>query len=621
MFYRDIRTIADHRHRSAHGGASIYLSDAFPDKYRGRIFMANIHEHAVLTDILEPRGSGFIGHHGDDFALANNAQWIGFSTKLGPEGSLYVLDWHDADICGKEVMNKETGRVFRISPTDSKAKDFPGRYQDLNQMDSLALAKLQGVDSAWHARWARVILQERAAAGNMDPAATTWLRKQFQSDQPTNLRLRAMWALHVTNQLSLDELRRSLDDQDPHVRSWAIQMSCEDTSPPTELTGKFVQLAAEDPSPVVRLYLAAAVQRVDLETKWLVLERLTQHAEDTSDHNLPKMIWFGLEPLVTDGADRALEIAASSQIPIITRHVARRLADAEKFDPLIAKLNTLSRDHRLNMLLGIRDALEGRFDMKSPDGWAQLYPELRAAGGETAKVALQLSQQFGDSIAAKVMLATVRDSNATIADRRMALQGLTGRKRPELKAQLVSLLDDDALRSDAIRSVAAFDDVALAKTLLQRYPKLSEEEKLEVVHALSSRSEYGAELTEAIRRGDVPKRDVPAYVARLLRRVVGNRFVDVWGQIEELDTSTEASFAKYRALLTSDAISKADVSAGRALFNRTCSACHKLHGYGGNVGPDITRRQPLQLGVPAGEYFDTQCDHPRRLQDAYRPHR
>ena len=39
-FYSDIRTIADHRHRSAHGGARIYLSDAFPQRYHGQIFMA-----------------------------------------------------------------------------------------------------------------------------------------------------------------------------------------------------------------------------------------------------------------------------------------------------------------------------------------------------------------------------------------------------------------------------------------------------------------------------------------------------------------------------------------------------------------------------------------------------
>ncbi len=86
--------------------------------------MANIHEHAVLTDILEPNGSGYIGREGDDFLLANNAQWIGFSVEVGPNGDVYVLDWHDADICGKEVLNKDTGRIFRIAPEKSNAKSF-----------------------------------------------------------------------------------------------------------------------------------------------------------------------------------------------------------------------------------------------------------------------------------------------------------------------------------------------------------------------------------------------------------------------------------------------------------------------------------------------------------------
>ena len=179
--YSDIRTIADHRHRSAHGGARIYLSDAFPKKYHHRIFMANIHEHAVLTDILEPKGSGFVGRHGDDFMLANNAQWIGFSMEIGPEGGVYVLDWHDADICGKDVLNKDTGRVFRIMPEDSLADDWPGRYDDVSTLSDIQLAVLQTSKSAWHARRARLNLRMRTESGELDPAVNEHLIKTFKS--------------------------------------------------------------------------------------------------------------------------------------------------------------------------------------------------------------------------------------------------------------------------------------------------------------------------------------------------------------------------------------------------------------------------------------------------------
>jgi putative membrane-bound dehydrogenase-like protein len=615
--YSDIRTIADHRHRSAHGGARIYLSDALPEQYKNRIFMANIHEHAVLTDILEPKGSGFVGHHGDDFVLANNAQWIGFSIEIGPEGAIYVLDWHDADICGKEVLNKETGRIFRISPKNSTAVDFDSRYSDLTKLSDVALVNLQKVESAWHARRARVILQHRATARRIDSPAIESLTSLFKAGESAAVRLRAMWALHATGSLSAEQLQQSLRDSNEHLRAWAIQLLCEDHDPPPAAIEQFVEMAKSDSSPVVRLYLASAVQRLPSDdAKWSIVEALAQHDEDSVDHNLPKMIWFGLEPLVPENIDRGLALAESAKIPLLTRHVARRLADAEQFDSLLAKISKIQGDNQLNMLLGLRDAIDGRFDMKSPAGWANVYQKLRSAGGETAKIALQLSQQFGDSVAAKTMLATLQDSSANIDDRRQALQGLSGRQRPELKDQLVALLADDALRRDAIRAVAAYDDVTLGKELLKRYPVLSDENKQEVVHTLSSRPAYGNELTDALRRGDVPKRDVPAYVARLLRRVVGNRFVDVWGPIEELGADKEAMFVKYRELLTSDALRTADASNGRAIFDRTCAACHKLHGRGGNIGPDITGANRTNLEYLLGNILTPSAI----IQDAYKMH-
>ncbi|HRN57912.1 MAG TPA: PmoA family protein, partial [Agriterribacter sp.] len=219
--YDDIKTITDHSHRSAHGGARIYQSDAFPASEKGKIFMANIHEHAVLSDVLKPRGSGFVASHGDDFMMANNAQWVGFSMEIGPDGGLYVLDWHDADICGQKVLNAETGRIFRIVPEQSGAENWPGRYSDLTKMSDKALAALQTSKSDWHARRARVILQGRAAKGKTDPEAQRLLFNIFQSGPGTSVRLKAMWALHVTKALSEDLLLKALNDKEPYIRAWA----------------------------------------------------------------------------------------------------------------------------------------------------------------------------------------------------------------------------------------------------------------------------------------------------------------------------------------------------------------------------------------------------------------
>ena len=613
--YNDIKTIADHRHRSAHGGARVYQSDGFPEKYRNRIFMANIHEHAVLTDILEPSGSGYIGRHGDEFALANNAQWIGFSVEVGPRGDLFVLDWHDADICGSDVLNKDTGRIFRFAPTESRTRDFKNRDADLSTLSDGELARLQLVDSDWHARRARTILQQRAAAGNVNPGAVAALKALFQSRTNDVLRLRAMWALHVIERLTVDELQMALRDSDVWIRAWAIQLANEDYSATDSVLDQMTQLAADDPSPVVRLFLASALQRVPEETAWEIVERLTRHAEDEGDHNLPKMIWFGLEPLIEEEPQRALALAASSQLSLVSRHVARRLVDAELLQS-VTEAAGKPGPNQIHLLTGIRDGLEGRYDVEAPDGWADVYAGIRGQGGQQAQIALQLAQQFGDKVAAQTLLTTLQDSAADTSDRLKALQGLTGRKRPELKPVLLSLLTDDVLRSHAIRAMAAFDDGALTKSLMQQYSQFTEDDKLEAVHTLASRPKSGWLLTQAIKSGAIPRRDIPAWVARLLQRVVGNGFLEVWGPMDKMGADKQAQFAKYRTLLTDDALSAADPSAGRAVFKRTCAACHKLHGNGGRTGPDITGANRTSLDYLLGNILTPSAE----IQDAYRMH-
>lgn len=584
--YSDIRTIADHRHRSAHGGARVYLSDAFPDRYQGQIFMANIHEHAVLVDELHPAGSGFVGKHGEDFLLANNAQWIGFSMEIGPDGSVYVLDWHDADICGKEVLNKDTGRIFRIAPTESHAEGWPDRYADLASLPDLRLAELQRSPSAWHARRARLQLQARAASGEIEDDARVELQRAVLDATDPDHRLRALWCLHVTRLIGQAELVQLLHDEDEYLRAWAVQLLCEDGSPGRVAVEHFASLAEQDRSPVVRLYLAAALQRIESEEAWTIAEQLVVHREDEDDHNIPKLLWFGLEPLVAKSPERALKLAAKAQLSLVVRHIGHRLADADRFELLVQAM--AEAENPLPLLLGVRDGLEGRYDVPPPEGWQRTLAHLERQSDEVASVARQLSQQFGDTQAIESMMAVLQAGDHDLAEKRQALRGLAGRRYPPLKAQLVRLLDNPALRNDAIRAFPAFDDRNLARALLQRYDSFDPESKLETIHALASRSNYGRLLSDAIRDGDIPRRDVPAYVARLLRRVVGTGFVEVWGPIDELSLDKEAAFSKFRELLTADTLATADLRHGRAIFARTCEQCHQLYDSGGRIGPELT---------------------------------
>jgi putative heme-binding domain-containing protein len=66
-------------------------------------------------------------------------------------------------------------------------------------------------------------------------------------------------------------------------------------------------------------------------------------------------------------------------------------------------------------------------------------------------------------------------------------------------------------------------------------------------------------------------------------------------------------------LLTDAYLAKADVSRGRALFERTCTLCHTLYGSGGNVGPDLTGSNRANL-----DYILTEILNPNEImQEAY----
>ena len=85
-------------------------------------------------------------------------------------------------------------------------------------------------------------------------------------------------------------------------------------------------MAKSEKSPIVRLYLASAVGRLPFADRWSILEGLASHAEDIEDHNLPRMYWFGLEPMVPNHPQESLQLAVTGKIPALQEFVARRMA-------------------------------------------------------------------------------------------------------------------------------------------------------------------------------------------------------------------------------------------------------------------------------------------------------
>ncbi|MEM7144414.1 MAG: PVC-type heme-binding CxxCH protein [Verrucomicrobiota bacterium] len=324
--YNDIKTIRDHTHRSAHGGARFYLADTFPKKFHDHLFMCNIHAHQVITDVMHPNGSSFIGSHGEDFITTNDLAWVGFSVEIGPDGGVYILDWHDTDICGNAINFPDSGRIYRIFPKKAETGPAP----DIASLSDEELVAMQDHANDWFVRRARLQLQMRAHDETLDrKSVTAALNKKLRKSKTTPKRLRALWALHATDSLTPQHLHKLLEHEDEYVRAFTIQFLCEDKNPDKHTLNHFLELAKNDPSPVVRLYLASALQRLNHEQRWPQLTALSQRDEDVDDHNIPRMLWFALEPMVPETPDKALLLASRSAIPMLQEHTARRLVSGD----------------------------------------------------------------------------------------------------------------------------------------------------------------------------------------------------------------------------------------------------------------------------------------------------
>ena len=149
--------------------------------------------------------------------------------------------------------------------------------------------------------------------------------------------------------------------------------------------------------------------------------------------------------------------------------------------------------------------------------------------------------------------------------------------------------------------------------LMGRYETFDADEKLAAVQTLSSRPIYGRILTGAIEKEGVPRRDVPAYVARQLHRVVGSGFLEVWGPITRVSSEKTAAIAKYTTVLNEQAIAAADTAHGEQMFSELCGVCHQMFGEGGLIGPDLTGSNRTELDYLLTNIIDPSGD----IQDVY----
>jgi hypothetical protein len=112
------------------------------------------------------------------------------------------------------------------------------------------------------------------------------------------------------------------------MRWWAVQLLVEDRKASATVLKRFAEMAARDGSPFVRLALVSALQRLPLQERWPIVTALAMHQEDSSDANLPFMLWYALEPMVPADYARSVQLMEQTKIPLLRQFISRRISES-----------------------------------------------------------------------------------------------------------------------------------------------------------------------------------------------------------------------------------------------------------------------------------------------------
>jgi putative heme-binding domain-containing protein len=476
---------------------------------------------------------------------------------------------------------------------------------------------LQSHTNEWFVRQARLQLAERAATGaNLDAEAKV-LRNTLEHQSDVVRKLRALWSLYVIGAADESFLRSQLKQKDEHLRAWAIRLLTEnwpldtvmsqrpvstsaaaDGLIPDDTLKEFRGLARDDPSGLVRLVLASTLQRLPPALRVDLAGALLSHAEDAKDHNLPSLIWYGLIPVADTDPSALPRLAAKCELPLTRQCLARRLGeDIEKnpapLDQLLVLAAKKDEAFQGDMLAGLAEALKGWRKAKAPASWAAMQKQLTGATSAAVRDrARELSVVFGDGRALYEVKRLALDSNADLAARKSAVQTLIDSRPPDLRQICEELISERFLNAIAVRGLAQFDDPAIAEKLAKNYRMFHQTERGAVMETFVSRPAFARVLLNEVAAGRIPRADVTAFHARQMRSLndtaLTQQLEEVWGDMREPAADKRQFIAQLKSRLTPATLAAANKGQGRALFNATCASCHRLHGEGGQVGPDLT---------------------------------
>ncbi len=580
----------------AHSGCAIYLGDNFPKEYRNTLFTCNIHGSRLNNDGLERTASSMKGVRRPDFLFANDPWFRGICVKQGPEGALYVSDWTDTGECHNyDVADTSNGRIYRVAY--GTPKKFEG---DVSKRTKEELRESALSANEWLSRKARRILQERTAAGERLEALYEGVPIGQYDERKL---LRHVWTQIAVGGLGHPHIQNGIG-QIPAVRGWLMRYGLDNPNLADVTRQTIASYAHADP--MYRRDQALVLSKYPTADALAHATKLFSHVEDNADDKLTQLYWLGIQPAVLAKPDEALKIVNSIAIRRVRTNIVRLVLTrpnsepAKQLETVFPILNAADGDAKQDILRGIMLAFEDRKSIPQPASWKAIYDTLIQEKDATIREsAHDLALKFGDPRAVFHLMNQVTSEKLPQASRVRAIEKLLPVKPKFFSTALLEWLENPTLRGAAIRGLAGYSDEQIPAAILKIYVSLPSEEKADAILTLASRPKFALALLDAVEKGSVPKSDIGAFAARqivaLNNKDVTAKLAAVWGVVKPANANRVEQTKRIKALLNTDALMSANAEKGKALYAKSCAACHKLFGEGGDVGPELTGSQRANL--------------------------